>query len=139
MKAIQKNITISRLADLAEVNVQTIRYYERRELLKPSSRSSSGYRYYNDDSLKRVKFIKQAQDIGFRLEEISGLLDIRSQTPNQCKKASAQAKQKLGEVQGKIKNLKSMEKKLKQIINACEKNKKISCCPMIDNLEVIRG
>ena len=64
------------LAKLADVNAQTLRYYERRRLLPRPKRTESGYRIYEDDSVRRIRFIKRAQDLGFTLAEISELLSL---------------------------------------------------------------
>jgi Hg(II)-responsive transcriptional regulator len=136
-KDIKIKLTIGQLAKEAGVNIQTIRYYEKRKLLKPSGRNNSGYRFYRESDLKKIKFIKQAQNLGFLLEEISELLELRANTPNQCKIAAKYAEIKLQEVRGKIKLLKSIEKQLKSIKLDCESNKNTSNCPMIEQIEGI--
>src|SRR2546428_7346383 len=70
-------LTISQVADAADVNIQTIRYYERRGLFPNPRRTPSGYRQYGDDAGPRLRFIKHAQELGFSLQEIQELLGLR--------------------------------------------------------------
>lgn len=72
----RRALTIGRLAAAAGVNVETIRYYQRRGLLDEPNKPFQGYRHYPDDTVKRVRFIKRAQALGFTLEEIAGLLRL---------------------------------------------------------------
>ena len=90
----QANFKISETAEAAQVNVQTLRYYERIGLVKPVLRSGSGYRGYNAESVKRITFIKRAQTLGFTLEEIRDLLALRI-TPKAREAARKKAKLKL--------------------------------------------
>ena len=69
--------TIGQLAKVVDVNVQTVRYYERLRLLSPSARRPSGYRVYGEEEERRLRFIKNAQALGFTLHEIGELLDLR--------------------------------------------------------------
>lgn len=85
------SLTVSKLAKAAGVEVSTIRYYERRGLVKPFSRRSSGYRDYNSDAVRRVRFIRHAQALGFTLEEIAGLLRLRITPGMDCAAVRARA------------------------------------------------
>lgn len=80
-------LTIGRLAQTVGVNIQTIRYYERRRLLTPNKRRPSGYRLYDHEARRRLQFIKNAKALGFTLQEIGDLLDLRvsdKATPAAC-------------------------------------------------------
>jgi len=77
--------TIGQAAKVTGVNIQTLRYYERRRLLSPISRKASGYRVYDEESLKRLRFIKNAQELGFSLKEISSLLDLKVSSKARCR------------------------------------------------------
>lgn len=77
-------LTIGRLAKIAGVNVQTVRFYERRNLLQPTERKASGYRVYGDDALGRPRFIKNAQALGLTLREIGNLLSLRVNSIARC-------------------------------------------------------
>jgi DNA-binding transcriptional MerR regulator len=79
-----KYLTIGQLAKQAEVNIDTIRYYERRGLLSPQSRRESGYRQYLNDAVVRIRFIKHAKELGFSLDEIAELLSLRIDRAARC-------------------------------------------------------
>src|SRR2546428_14176958 len=77
-------VTIGRLAKTIGVNVQTIRFYERRRLLSPTTRTPSGYRVYGVEEVRRLRFIRNAQALGFTLEEIAGLINLRVAAAARC-------------------------------------------------------
>ncbi len=131
----QENLKIGVVAKRSNVNVQTIRYYERRGILKPEKTLESGYRLYTEDSVKTIKFIKHAQELGFKLEEIKGLLNLRTPSVSRCQTVRKKAKLRLEGVQTKIAMLKQIEKTLKQLINNCQKNKTSNECPIIESME----
>ena len=89
-----KPLNIGTLAKQAEVNIQTIRYYERRGLLPEPERTASNYRVYAADTVRRVRFIKRAQDLGFTLSEIKELLDLRASPRSCCEDVRARSKAK---------------------------------------------
>ncbi|ADE14790.1 Transcription regulator MerR DNA binding protein [Nitrosococcus halophilus Nc 4] len=96
---------IGKLAQLVEVNVQTIRYYERIGLLPPPTRTKNGYRVYNEKALNRLRFIKQAQALGFSLAEIKTILALSTTGQCPCPQVRQFAKAKLWEVDQKLKEL----------------------------------
>lgn len=127
---------IGELAKLANVNIQTIRYYERINLLKPTVRKNSkGVRLYNKDSFNTLAFIKNAQSLGFQLEEIKELLILRPESNGRCGKVRKRAEQKLEEIQDRIKNLKVIEKNLKAMIKSCQGTSSDKSCSFIDGIE----
>ena len=71
------SLSISQVAKRGGVNIQTIRYYERQGLLAPTSRTEAGYRIFSAESVRRIRFIKRAQELGFSLKEIEDLLSLR--------------------------------------------------------------
>src|SRR5713226_9186530 len=95
-------LTISRLAEAAGVELSTIRYYERRGLVRPDARRSSGYREYTNESVRRVRFIRHAQALGFTLEEIAGLLRLRIAPGMDCAAVRARASTKLANVKARL-------------------------------------
>ncbi len=133
---VSTNLTIGQLAKAAGVNVQTVRFYEREGILKPQTRLQSGYRVYNEDSLKRLYFIRQAKDLGFSLEEIRSLLSLRVRSANQCDQVRSRAEKKLNDVQQKIRHLKNLERTLKGLISDCQSRVVSDCCPIIEKMEV---
>ena len=129
-------LKIGALAKEAGVNIQTIRYYERRKILKPANKLDSGYRLYSIDAIKTLKFIKHAQELGFSLDEIKELLSLRIPTENRCQRVRGRAADKLKDVQEKIEMLQGIESTLKTLIKNCEDNQTSSKCPIIDSMEV---
>lgn len=131
----QDNFTIGELAKKAKINVQTVRYYERRRLVWPSKRSDAGYRFYTASELKRVLFIKKAQDLGFTLKEIQDLLNLRARSTQSCQAVQMKAEVKLADVRGKIRSLREMERVLVELVSDCERNNPTSSCPMLEKME----
>ena len=128
--------SIGQLAKKAHVNVQTIRFYERRGILKPIRREDSGYRKYDDDSLKRLHFIRQAKELGFSLKEIHELLSLRVRSVQTCDWVRAKASEKLEEIRKKIIQLRDLEKTMKELILDCENRQVSDCCPILEKMEV---
>lgn len=91
----ERALFMGELARQAGVNRETLRYYERRGLLKPRRRTPSGYRLYDADDAERLRFIKTAQSFGFSLEEIGELLALRPESPRSCNRVLAMLDQKL--------------------------------------------
>ncbi|MBI3581410.1 MAG: heavy metal-responsive transcriptional regulator [Nitrospinae bacterium] len=132
----EKTFTIGRLAKAASVNIQTVRFYEREGILRPFSRKASGYRVYDEESLKRLVFVRRAKTLGFSLKEINNLLGLRARSVEQCDKVRAKADDKLQEVREKIKHLKFLEKTLKRLVSECESRSVPNCCPIIEKIEL---
>ncbi|MCP9443547.1 MAG: MerR family transcriptional regulator, partial [Nitrospira sp.] len=128
--------TIGRLAKAAGVHIQTVRYYERRKLLVPVSRLPSGYRLYDDEALKRLRFIKNAQRLGFTLREIEGLFNLRIGAAIQCRNVQEQASAKLATVEAKIRDLEALARALRSLIGACRKGRRTDDCPILSSLEM---
>jgi len=126
---------IGEVARLSDVNIQTLRYYERRKILIPVSKLDSGYRMYNEDSIKTVAFIKHAQELGFSLDEIQDLLKLRNSSPKRSECVRKRAAEKLHDIREKIDMLQKMEQSLKRLISDCKGNRVSGACPIIENLE----
>lgn len=131
----QNLFQIGVIAERANVNIQTLRYYEKRNILKPARVKESGYRLYTEDAVKTVTFVKHAQELGFKLDEIKQLLGLRNASVNRCDSVRKRAQIRLSDVQEKMKMLKRIEKTLKVLIKDCENNKTSKKCPIIDSLE----
>lgn len=131
-------MTIGELASRAGVNVQTVRYYERRGILREPERTSSGYRQYSADALERLRFIKGAQELGFTLEEIEDLLSLRVEDPASCSVVAERARSKLTDVRRKIRELQRMESVLKSLGAACASRTPTAECPILESLVVVR-
>ena len=111
---------IGELAKKTGLNVETLRYYEKQGLLIPVSRTEAGYREYNHQSVKQVKFIQLAKSLGFTLAEVSELLTLKvEQDQRVCAEVKTIAEEKLREIEQKIKSLSLMRASLKEITDAC--------------------
>ena len=108
-------LRIGELAERGEVNLQTIRYYEREGLLPEPPRLSSGYRVYPDSAVRRVRFIKRAQEIGFSLAEIRELLALRIDAHRESAEVRGLAQAKIADIEGKIRTLKAMKTALHRL------------------------
>ncbi len=127
--------TISRAAKKAGVGIETIRFYERRGLIKqPARPRSGGYRVYDDDVVERIRFIRQAQDLGFTLREITELLSLRADPAADCGDVRAQAAAKRGEVDRKIAQLQYIREALDKLIASCPGGGALRACTIIDAL-----
>ena len=129
------SMRIGEVASRANVNVQTVRYYERRGLLPVPPRSTSGYRQYNVDNLARIRFIKHAQVLGFSLSDISELLALRVHPASNCQEVLHHAEIKLLDIDKKIAALRSMRRSLESLACACREKRATSECPILEALE----
>jgi len=128
-------ITIGRLAKAVGVNVETVRYYERRHLLAPTARMPSGYRLYGDEAVRRLCFIKNAQTLGFTLQEIAELLNLRVNSVARCGDVQRRAQAKLAQVEAKVHDLDTLARALKDLIRACRAGQPTDRCPILKSLE----
>ena len=124
--------TISNLADAAGVNIETIRYYERRGLITQPPKPAQGYRTYPQTTLARILFIKRAQELGFTLEEIANLLSLGEA---HCPEVQELAAQKLASVRAKMADLRRLEIVLDDLLNQCATNPDQTHCPIIESLQ----
>ncbi len=132
----QKGFRISGLAEAAGVHVETIRYYQGIGLLPRPRREHGRIRRYVADDLKRVRFIKRAQALGFSLEEVALLLGLSD--GEHCAETKALAEKKLTMVEQKMNDLAAIQKALKGLVMECSKGSRGSGCPIIDNLAAER-
>lgn len=128
-------LTTGRLAKEAGVNIDTVRYYEKRGLIPKPPRKDSGYRMFREDAVKRIIFIKHAQEIGFSLHEIEELLFLRVSSKTTCHEVKKRTEAKITEVEGKIQNLLRIKRALEKMAEICRANKRISECPILDMLD----
>ena len=125
---------IGRLSNMTGVSIDTIRYYEQRGLIPIAERSESGYRQYSVDDVKRLKFIVQAKELGFTLEETGQLLAIRSDG-RACAEVRAVAEAKADEISSRIRKLSRMHQILLNLAEQCEKSSDSDSCPILESLE----
>lgn len=128
-------MTIGQLAKQAGVNVQTVRFYERQGLIAPPQRTASGYRQYTSDTLRRLHFIRHAQDIGFTLREIDELLALRLDADTSCSDIQERAFAKIEEIEHRIARMEQMKQALLALAEQCGAEKAVSDCPILDALD----
>lgn len=122
---------IGKLAAEADVNIQTLRYYERRGLLSAPERLASGYRVYGRDAVQRVRFVRRAQELGFTLQEISDLLTLWNDSAKSCRAVEGRARAVLERIDRKIADLRRMRRGLGQYVTACEQRPALDECPLL--------
>lgn len=128
-------MTIGKLAKSTGVGVETIRYYERSGFMPAPDRLPSGYRVYSVDTVNRVRFIKEAQALGFTLNEITELLGLTDDPEADCASVNKRAQAKLVEINDKIRRLKLMRTSLKRIAKYCPADEQpLSECSIINHL-----
>lgn len=127
-----EKMTISRLAGAAGVNVETVRFYQRSGLIEEPARPCSGYRTYGAEDVRRIRFIKRAQFLGFALNEIASLLKLEgSQT---CADTRNLAVKKLAIVENKLNDLLVMKTALASMVARCDSEHSDAHCPIIQAL-----
>ncbi len=128
--------TIGKVAVRAQVSADSIRFYERKGLLSPTTKSESGYRLYTEEAIRRLNFIKHAQQCGFSLSEIRALLDFKSHDKSCCNDVYRVAIEKKLQLESKIKALKIMSQALSKLIEICSHDAKpLDACPILSALE----
>jgi len=126
-----ESMTIGRLARASGVGIETIRYYQQRELL-PVPSAKGAYRHYPKSLTARIHFIKRAQELGFSLDEISQLLKLEDGIDRSTIRQIASVR--LHQIERKLSDLKSMQKVLKHLIIECEHSHAGLPCPIIESL-----
>ena len=119
----RKSYTVGQLAKVANVNIQTVRFYDRQGILKPASRTEAGYRIYD-------------KELGFSLKEIKEFLELRVQSVHTCDRVRKKTTEKLKDIQNKIAHLKKLEKTFKGLIGDCENRVISDQCPILEKMEV---
>jgi MerR family mercuric resistance operon transcriptional regulator len=127
--------TIGELAGMAAVNVESIRYYERRGLIQQPPKPYSGYRRYDEHVLQRVRFVKRAQSLGFSLEEIAELLALRVDAHSHCAEVRDHAEAKVADIDSRIESLAGMKRTLQGLIRSCSRRTPTDICPILNSLE----
>ena len=125
--------TIGRLAASAGVNVETVRYYQRRGLLSEPRRPAGGIRRYTSNDLARLRYIRRAQTMGFSLDEIVGLLERHGRRA--CEQTKRLTQHKLLDVRKRLGELRKLERQLSQLVASCGEASIGACCPTLELLE----
>lgn len=127
---ITKSLTIGRLARAADVNIETIRYYQRVNLIKEPIKPQTGYRQYDIEVINRIHFIKRAQKLGFSLKEISDLLDMGD---GHCADVRKRAEEKRDVISAQIEDLINLRETLNNLIHSCDTTGDTHC-PIVETL-----
>jgi MerR family mercuric resistance operon transcriptional regulator len=125
----QETFTIGVLAKRAGVNVETIRFYQRRGVLTEPDRPLNGIRRYAEADVQRIRFIKQGQKLGFSLDELTELLSLED--GQHCREAQDIALNTLASIRERIEGLRTMENALSDLVESCSQNKGAVSCPII--------
>lgn len=133
METHRKNLSIGAFAGAAGVNVETIRFYQRKGLLPEPARPLGGIRRYGHADVARVRFVKAAQRLGFSLDQIAELLHLEDGT--RCDEASRLAEYKLADVRGKLEDLRRIEEALSSLVLACHARQGDIRCPLVASLQ----
>lgn len=130
------DMTISKAARRAGVGVETIRFYERKGLIEqPPKPASAGFRSYPEETVERIRFIRQAQELGFSLREVCELLDLRADPEADAADVRARATAKLADVNDKMRQLRRIKDALETLIAACPGHGTLGCCSIMEALE----
>jgi MerR family copper efflux transcriptional regulator len=127
-------LTIGRVAQLASVGVETIRFYEREGLIAIPPRVAFSYRHYPQDTVSRLRFIKRAKALGFSLKEIKELLSLRVSPEVTCEDVRACAEAKIADIEDKIRQLQTMRRALVGLMETCQGSGPVSECPILESL-----
>jgi Hg(II)-responsive transcriptional regulator len=128
-------VRTSEVAAQAQVNTQTLRYYERRGLLPAPERTSSGFRAYTADSVRVVRFVKRAQQLGFTLTDIEELLHLARGGPASCEDAKTMASARIADLQQRIAELVGMRDALARLVDTCDQPRAERDCPILRDIE----
>lgn len=128
-------LTSGQVARSAGVNLQTLRYYERRGLLPCPPRRPAGYRQYSSEAVRLVQFVKRAQSLGFTLEQIRELLRLRTEEQASCADVRARARAKVEDIERRLRDLEAIREALKTLIDSCGSDGPARRCPILEALE----
>jgi MerR family transcriptional regulator, copper efflux regulator len=130
-----KPLTIGHVAREAGVGVETVRFYERKGLIEEPTRRASGYRQYGKETVNRLRFIREAKELGFTLNEIKELLSLKLDPSSSCAEVKGRAEAKIADIEEKIRTLQRMKRALAKLTNACSGDGPTSECPILDAIE----
>jgi len=130
---------IGKVARAAGVNIQTLRYYERRRLLRPAGRTLNGYRWYDAESVRLLRFVKRAQGLGFSLREVQSLLRLRETRGVPCAQVRERTQRKIAEIIAKERQLAAMRRALEKLVASCRTERRRRECPILEALAEDEG
>ena len=128
-------MTIGEVARSVGIGVETVRFYERKGLIREPARRSSGYRQYEVGAVRRLRFIRRAKELGFTLAEIKGLLDLRAGPDTHCEDIRLELEAKVADLDSRISDLRHMKRALRDFSRTCESSDPQGECPILISLE----
>lgn len=114
-----EKITIGKLAEMSGVGVETVRFYQQKNLLR-QPKATQRFRTYTEEDAQRIMFIKRAQELGFTLAEVKELLELNTKSRITCGTVKMKTQEKLSEIEAKIADLNRMKFLLEKLANACD-------------------
>ena len=129
------SMLISQVARQAGVGVETVRFYERKGLVTQPAKMDGSFRRYPAETVRRIRFIQRAKDLGFTLEEVGQLLELRARPDARCEKVRKRAQAKIENINEKMETLKAMRTALSRLLKECSGQAPITDCPILESLE----
>lgn len=130
-----KALTIGQVAERAGVGVETIRFYEREGLIEDPDRKPSGYRQYPPETIRRIRFIRRAKELGFSLKEISDLLSLRVDPGRTCADVRQHARDKIADIEERMAGLAQMKSALERLAGKCCGSGPTDDCPILAEID----
>jgi MerR family copper efflux transcriptional regulator len=130
---------IGEVAKRTGVGIETIRFYEREGLLQEPERRPSGYRQFDESTIKRLEYICRAKELGFTLAEIRELLELSFTPHTGCNHIRQRAEGKITDIESKIRSLQKMRRSLRSIVNQCKTKDSPHDCPLVDGAHDATG
>lgn len=128
-------LTIGKVAQRANLGIETVRFYEREGLVDEPPRGPSGYRHYPESVVPRLLFIKRAKELGFTLNEIKDLLSLRLDPETTCADVKQRAERKIADVEEKMRSLRRIKKALVRLTESCSGRGPVDECPILEALD----
>lgn len=130
-----KALTIGQVAKLAEVGIDTIRFYEKKGVIQEPKRLASGYRQYDENTPRKIRFIKKAQELGFTLKEVKELLELKINRKAPCQSVRMKAETKMREIESKVNDLSKMKDALLKMVFSCSGKGTTVECSILESFE----
>ncbi|TNF89774.1 MAG: heavy metal-responsive transcriptional regulator [Gammaproteobacteria bacterium] len=128
-------LRIGQVAKESGVGVETVRFYENEGLIEAAERSASGYRQFSTSTIEQIRFIQHAKKLGFALQEISELVNLKNAPDANCADVKKTARAKIADIQEKIDSLEQIKTTLQPLVDQCKSADPISDCPILNALD----
>ncbi len=134
----EQRLTISKLAKASCVGIETIRFYHRQKILDLPAKKLNSVRYYDQQTIEKIEFIKRAQSVGFSLAEIKDIFKLKLTPKSECTPIKVKTQKKIEEVQNKIAQLQKILKALKNFESKCDGHETTEKCSILDGLKELK-